>query len=173
MTAGGVFDLLLAASFIVLSILSAGNPAPTMTDRAMTTTRQLASILHHAASDASNSPDGETVIITPDGPQHTLVRTYRNRPDTTQGPLTDQQVLQAPIALTNGDTTFALAVAHDGSTTSIDPFTTWTDAAAGSTACSTITLIFGAGNETVNATLSCNDSAVAIPAPTPTPTGTP
>lgn len=123
-------------------------------------TRALDGILVNASNAASIQTDGVTVIVWPNGRASSTVETYANRPDTAQGTLLGRVDLGARISLV-GATTFALAIAHDGSATVISPWTTWAAAGDGGAPCATLLLTFSLGVSARTATLSCTMLSIA------------
>jgi hypothetical protein len=154
-------EILLVLFILLLFLLPATDPTRSLAVQASTAPAALDAALERAATTAAGLSDGVTVIVTPNGSFQTSVATYANRPDQSQGALLNRAAVEVPVALPDGDTTFAFAVAHDGSAVVIDPYTTWAAATTGGATCSTITMTFGKGVWATTATLSCTTLGVA------------
>lgn len=157
-----LLELLITVVFLMVLSASVFQPSEPTIGLSQHAASALDNTFFAAAASAQRIPDGVTVVIKSDGALGSIVTTYAGRPDGAQGYLADQKTIAQLIALTGNVTTFALAVSPDGSAEVISPYSTWAAAAAGGTACTTLTGTVGAGTISLPVAIDCASMRVTF-----------
>jgi hypothetical protein len=147
-------EIILAILYFTLLATMIWSPqSPTIGD-SQRAVAQLDNALLMASQSAGRYPDGATLIATATATS-TITVTYTGRPDGEQGYEIDHQTITEPITLSGNVTSYAFAIAPDGSTVLVSPWTSWAAASGGGTTCTTLNATTGKGEIALATTIDC------------------